>query len=404
MAMATHVRNYLEDLEKIKGFLAEKDYVAAIMKLSSKERSFIEINIEDVQNYDPILCESIIQNTRRYLELFSTAVFSIMPNKLAEDDSKKDSLDIYIEQRFSQFLKSGELDEEQFFERLPKSLIRRYDVLFTAPYSLIRPISVRELKSNNVGRLVTVKGIVTRITEVKPLLVCATYTCDQCGSETFQPLNGSESFLPLERCVSEECKQKNAGGRLYFQTRASRFVKYQELKIQEHSDQVPVGNIPRSLSVLTKNELTRLVFPGDHVAVSGIFLPSLKAGFRQMVGGLVSETYLDAHKIVKMNKNEESALETEEEECLTQEETEQFLLSGENIYAKLASSIAPEIYGHEDLKKALLLLLVGGVDRSPAGMKIRGNVNICMFGDPGESSRSCDSYETCESKLVNRNL
>lgn len=129
--------------------------------------------------------------------------------------------------------------------------------------------------------------------------------------------------------------------------------------------------------------MTRLVFPGDHVAITGIFLPSLKSGYRQIAGGLISDTYLDAHKIVKMNKNEESALETEEEECLTQEETQEFLLSGENIYSKLASSIAPEIYGHEDLKKALLLLLVGGVDRSPAGMKIRGNVNICMFGDPG---------------------
>jgi len=85
---------------------------------------------------------------------------------------------------------------------------------------------------------------------------------------------------------------------------------------------------------------------------------------------------------VKMNKNEESIMETDDE-CMTQEETEEFLMSGENIYSKLASSIAPEIYGHEDLKKALLLLLVGGVDRSPAGMKIRGNVNICMFGDPG---------------------
>ena len=45
----------------------------------------------------------------------------------------------------------------------------------------------------------------------------------------------------------------------------------------------------------------------------------------------------------------------------------------DDFYDKLASSIAPEIYGHEDVKKALLLLLVGGVDKSPKGMKIRGN-------------------------------
>ena len=48
----------------------------------------------------------------------------------------------------------------------------------------------------------------------------------------------------------------------------------------------------------------------------------------------------------------------------------------DDFYEKLASSIAPEIYGHEDVKKALLLLLVGGVDRSPNGMKIRGECTV----------------------------
>lgn len=59
------------------------------------------------------------------------------------------------------------------------------------------------------------------------------------------------------------------------------------------------------------------------------------------------------------------------------------LLTEDDFYSKLATSIAPEIYGHEDVKKALLLLLVGGVDRRPDGMKIRGNIHICLMGDPG---------------------
>lgn len=55
----------------------------------------------------------------------------------------------------------------------------------------------------------------------------------------------------------------------------------------------------------------------------------------------------------------------------------------DDFYEKLATSIAPEIFGMDDVKKALLLLLVGGVDKSPNGMKIRGNINICLMGDPG---------------------
>ncbi len=64
----------------------------------------------------------------------------------------------------------------------------------------------------------------------------------------------------------------------------------------------------------------------------------------------------------------------------------------EDFYEKLAQSIAPEIYGHEDVKKALLLLLVGGVDKSPQGMKIRGNINICLMGDPGVAKSQLLGY------------
>lgn len=61
------------------------------------------------------------------------------------------------------------------------------------------------------------------------------------------------------------------------------------------SDQVPVGHIPRCLTIFCRGEGTRLALPGDHVAVTGIFLPLLKQGFKQIVGGLLTETYLEAH-------------------------------------------------------------------------------------------------------------
>lgn len=75
---------------------------------------------------------------------------------------------------------------------------------------------------------------------------------------------------------------------------------------------------------------------------------------------------------------------------LTPEELNE--LSQEDFYTRLASSIAPEIYGHLDVKKALLLLLVGGVDKRPDGMKIRGNINICLMGDPGVAKSQLLSY------------
>ena len=67
-------------------------------------------------------------------------------------------------------------------------------------------------------------------------------------------------------------------------------------------------------------------------------------------------------------------------------------LAEDDFYTRLASSLAPEIYGHLDVKKALLLLLVGGVDKRPDGMKIRGNINICLMGDPGVAKSQLLGY------------
>lgn len=139
--------------------------------------------------------------------------------------------------------------------------------------------------------------------------------------------------------------------------------------------------------MFARGENTRLAQPGDHVAITGVFLPLLRTGFRQATQGLLSETYMEAHSITLMNKTEDDELGNEE---LTEEELRS--ITDEGFYEKLAGSIAPEIYGHEDVKKALLLLLVGGVEQAPKGMKIRGNINICLMGDPGVAKSQLLSY------------
>ena len=102
----------------------------------------------------------------------------------------------------------------------------------------------------------------------------------------------------------------------------------------------------------------------------------------------MSDTYLEAHRVAVINKTEDEEMETTE---ITQEELRS-LQDDNNFYETLSSSIAPEIYGHDDIKKALLLLLVGGVERNPSGMKIRGSINICLMGDPGVAKSQILSY------------
>lgn len=94
-------------------------------------------------------------------------------------------------------------------------------------------MAVREVKGVHLGKLITVRGIVTRVSEVKPLLLVNAYTCDVCGSETFQEISRKE-FTPIADCQNEnECMRNNIKGSLHMQTRACRFSPFQEVKIQE---------------------------------------------------------------------------------------------------------------------------------------------------------------------------
>jgi DNA replication licensing factor MCM7 len=94
-------------------------------------------------------------------------------------------------------------------------------------------MAVRDVKGAYLGRLITVRGIVTRVSEVKPLLRVSAYTCDVCGSETFQDVSRKE-FTPILDCLDEsQCKKNGIRGSLHMQTRACKFTPFQEVKIQE---------------------------------------------------------------------------------------------------------------------------------------------------------------------------
>lgn len=236
-----------------------------------------------------------------------------------------------------------------------------------------------------MGKLVNLKGVIIRASDVKPSISVVTYSCDTCGVELYQPIN-SRSFQPILECKSKDCVTSKAGGRLQLQHRGSKMPKFQELRVQELSDQVPVGSIPRALTVYCYGENTRKAQPGDQVQITGCLAPTLASGFKQMSGGLITDVVLDAH-FIKNNRND---TEECEEVVMTEEEME--ILSQENIYDLLAYSIAPEIYGLSDVKKSLLLCLVGGTDASESGMRIRGAINVVLIGDPGVAKSQLLSY------------
>ena len=131
-----------------------------------------------------------------------------------------------------------------------------------------------------------------------------------------------------------------------------------------------------------------MMSPGDVVHLGGIFLPIPYTGFQAIRAGLLTDTYLEVHHIHQLKKQYADMVSTPEIEAALNR-----LRRDPMLYQKLAQSIAPEIYGHIDVKKALLLLLVGGVTKNMGdGMKIRGDINICLMGDPGVAKSQLLKY------------
>ncbi|XP_074591820.1 DNA replication licensing factor MCM7 [Curcuma longa] len=371
------LRNYSDSL-------GDPKYLDILQDVANRKMRAIYIDLEDIYTFckdsDEDFWKRVKHNTRRYINLFAEAIDEIMPQP-TEVFSVDEDCDVLMTQRVDEGADSQ--DNLDPLKKMPAEIKRFFEVYIRISKAMKNaskdtPSTIREVKAEHIGELVMISGIITRCSDVKPLMQVAVYTCEDCGFEIYQEVT-ARVFMPLFECPSTRCQINKAKGNLILQLRASKFLRFQEARIQELSEHVPKGHIPRSLTVHLRGELTRKVSPGDEVELSGIFVPIPYTGFRALRAGLVADTYLEAMSISHFKKKyEEYELkDNEQEEIRT-------LTEDGDVYNKLSRSLAPEIFGHEDVKKALLLLLVGAPHRKLCdGMKIRGDLHICLMGDPG---------------------
>lgn len=385
-------------------------YMALLQRVANRDTSTIYIELDDLKRYqdnafvgssqtsDPSrIVDYVTRNTHHYIELFLTVVDELMPEPTKDISYKDDVIDVILHQRKLKNLRLQQETNDEYSSlrdglsqpgeqsqapadayTFPPKLTRRYCLYFKPLSSTSKALAVREVKGSQVGHYITVRGIVTRVSDVKPTVIVNAYTCDTCGFEVFQEVN-SKVFTPLTECPLPACRANGNKSHLNASTRASKFSSFQEVKVQEMSSQVPVGHIPRTMTVHVNGDLVRVMNPGDTVDVSGIFMPSPYTGFRALKAGLLTETYLEA-EYVRPHKRQ---YDGEEVSAEVVERIDALVREGD-VYEKLARSIAPEIYGHNDVKKILLLLLCGGVTKEIGdGLKIRGDINVCLMGDPG---------------------
>ncbi|KAK0763109.1 hypothetical protein N5P37_004093 [Trichoderma harzianum] len=386
--------------ERAKRKTPQHKYNDMLQLLADRKIDEFAIDLDDLATWEGQtdesmkLVDSIEMNTKHYVEIMARAVDNVLPQPSEEVNFKDDVLDVLMARRQARNRELDDLAERDpttAEDKFPAELTRRYTLVFKprtgTEEGASKALAVRHVRGEHLGHLITIRAIATRVSDVKPIVQVSAYTCDRCGCEIFQPISDKQ-YGPLTMCPSSDCKKNQAKGQLHPSSRASKFLPFQEVKVQELAEQVPIGQIPRSLTVHCFGSLVRKVNPGDVVDISGIFLPTPYTGFKAMRAGLLTDTYLEAHHIHQHKKAYSEMIV----DAQLVRRIDRYRQSGQ-VYELLAKSIAPEIFGHLDVKKALLLLLIGGVNKEMGdGMKIRGDINICLMGDPGVAKSQMLKY------------
>jgi len=198
-------------------------------------------------------------------------------------------------------------------------------------------------------------------------------------------VNQTDAFLraPFE-CSDPACRQK---GPFEFVQEESTFIDSQDLRLQERPEDLPPGQLPRTLNVkLVGSEIVDLARPGDHVSIVGIVRAI--APSRPGIGKLRTFIlHLDANSLEVLGKEPGATLPSPEEEEKIRE-----LAKDPWIHRKIMNSIAPSIYGYEHIKESIMYLLFGGVPKSLPDITVRGEMNALLIGDPGTARALLRQY------------
>ena len=325
-------------------FKTEK-YRQRISQLAVSGKTSLIVEFEDILTFDHRLADQLLEKPDEYLKHADNAA----QNQLA--------------------IEAPEYAEKQ---KITVRVVR-----------LLEPTPLRKLGAAHIGKLVMIEGIVVRSTPVRPMVMRAAFKCRGCGNVTYVDQTGPFLKAPFA-CSDPSCRRK---GPFDFVQEESTFIDSQDLRVQERPEDLPPGQLPRTLHVkLVGSEIVDVARPGDHVSVVGIVRAA--APTMPKVGKLRTFIlHLDTNSIEVLGKEPEATLPSPEEEKQILE-----LAKDPWIHRKIINSIAPSIYGYEHVKEAIMYLLFGGVPKTLPDISIRGELNILLVGDPGTAKSQLLQY------------
>ncbi|KAF9915767.1 MCM DNA helicase complex subunit mcm6 [Lobosporangium transversale] len=388
-------------------------YLAQLKMLSNYEGHTLFVDYQDLLSYNPVLAGAIEDQYYRFQSYLRRAIQNLI--------WKYNPAYAYM----------NTTQGENATARPSGSMSREFNVAF---HNVPAQEGIRDLRMNRLGKLMSISGTVTRTSEVRPELVYGTFTCKDCGNVMH---NIEQQFKYTEPLM---CQSPTCGNRTNWELNIeqSKFIDWQRVRIQENPNEIPTGSMPRTMDVILRGEVVEKAKAGDKARFTGmlIVVPDVgqlrgagtstqterethdrnrgKDGFSNQgitglkalgVGDLTYKlAFLGGMVQASDSKGDISDREPQDHDeerqkfldSLRQEEIDELRdmvnMEGQ-IYNKLALSIAPAVFGHHTVKQGLLLQMMGGVHKvTPEGINLRGDINVCIVGDPSTSKSQFLKY------------
>jgi len=365
----------IENLEDLKGHTVREWVTLAAPRLEIKNRfkQFLKTTCDERgENIYRSKIKNMCENNKQSLD--------VDYNNLANEH-----------QVLAYFLPEAPAEMLKIFDEAAKevvlSMFKNYERI--APYIHCRiselPLleELRSLRQLHLNQLIRTCGVVTTSTGILPQLCMVKYDCVKCRFILGPFYQGQN-----EEMKPGSCPQCQSRGPFEINMEQTLYQNYQKIRIQESPSKVAAGRLPRSKDVVLLADLVDSCKPGDEIEVTGIYKNNYDGSLNTANGFPVFATVIEANYIEKQdNKMAVNALTDEDHREIIR------LSKDERIGERIMSCIAPSIYGHEDIKRAIALALFGGVPKDPGGKhKLRGDINILMCGDPGTAKSQFLKY------------
>ncbi len=335
---------FIEFLRNYKDEQGNPIYLSKIRQLSLNEETSIAVDFQDLSAYDIGFIDDADKHPYDFIEQAKNALIDIL--RVEDPDYLSDFEDPYS--------------------------IFKVRIINYSEY-----VPLRAIRSRHIGKLIKISGIMMRASEVKPLLRVGAFRCKACKTLIYVNQEDGQYTVP-ESCTNQDCSYYGKRPPVRLDPLESVFEDWQKVRIQESPEELPPGQMPRSIDVTFRGDIVDISRPGDMVKITGI-LQTTPDFSRRGAKLATFNIYIEANGVEVSEKEYEQLEISEEDENKIKE-----LAADPYVHERIFASIAPSIQGHEIIKESIALLLFGGVEKTlPDGTRLRGRSNILMVGDPG---------------------